>query len=95
MPHDREDTKRFYKVLFWEVGVLGPKLQNSVIILLLTDSVFFLNLILIRVAHPQRNLKGAVIVKEAYSGGMDLHDFHPLDDRPLGDGNPVNHSDPF
>ncbi len=58
---------------------------------------FFYSLIccLIGVANSQGDLKGQVVVKEAYSGGMDFQDLYTLDDRSLGEGHPVNDGDPL
>ncbi len=50
---------------------------------------------LIGIANSQGDLKGQVVVKEAYSCGMDLHDLYTLDDRSLGEGHPVNDGDPL
>jgi len=50
---------------------------------------------LIGVANSQGDLKGQVVVREAYPGGKDLHDLYPLNDRSLGEGHSVNDGDPF
>ena len=37
------------------------------------------------------DFKGPTVVREDYTGGMDLHDLHPFDDRPLAEDHAVNH----